>query len=87
MGFGVAADACIYFTFLTGIYNFRNRELVNMRHIPFIAKFTISTMATFAICSRLYSDNVYEPEVYRLALKYRTYFDAEYTKQLQEMDG
>ena len=44
-------------------------------------------MITFAICSRLYSDNVYEPEVYRLALKYRTQFDEEYNKQVMQLDG
>lgn len=85
VGFGAVADALIYFTFFTGIYNFRTRELVNMRKVPFLAKFGVSTVAAFAICRRLYSDNVYKPDVYGLALKYRTQFDEEYKKQL--LDG
>lgn len=30
-GFGVFSNVAVYFAFMSGIYNFRNTELVNMR--------------------------------------------------------
>ena len=77
-GFGLFANATIYFAFMTGIYNFRTYQLVNMRHVPFLAKFAVSTLTAYAMCHKLYEGNIYDPELYRIAIKYRPQFDTEY---------
>ena len=81
VAFGVFANASIYFAFLTGIYNFRTRELVNMRRVPFLAKFAVSRALSIYMCKRLYEKQIYEPDLYRLAIKYRPQFDSDYQKR------
>lgn len=83
VGFGIFANATTYFAFMTGIYNFRTHELVNMRRVPFIVKFAFSTLISVTMCVKLYDNRLYEPEMYRLALKYRPQFDKDYQEQLQ----
>ena len=80
VGFGIFANATIYFSFMTGIYNWRTKELMNMRKVPFLAKFVVSSLTAYVMCKKLYEKQVYEPEVYRIALKYRPQFDSEYQK-------
>ena len=50
VGFGIFANAAVYFAFMTGIYNFRTKELLNMRRVPFLAKFAVSTLAAIYMC-------------------------------------
>lgn len=69
--FGVFTNVAVYFAFMTGIYNFRTRELLNMRRVPFLAKFAVSTLISVYMCRMLYQKQIYEPDVYRLAIKYR----------------
>jgi len=63
---------------MTGIYNFRTKEIINMRSVPFLAKFTVSTIVSVYMCRKLYEKQIYEPDVYRLAIKYRPQYDTEY---------
>ena len=83
--FGIFANATVYFAFFTGIYNFRSTELVNMRKVPFLAKFAASFLVAFTMCGKLWNKQVYEPDVYRLALKYRPQFDEAYKQKVSEL--
>lgn len=49
-----------------------------MRRVPFLAKFLVSTAVSLYMCKKLYEKQIYEPDVYRLALKYRPQYDTEY---------
>jgi hypothetical protein len=73
--FGLFTNFAIYNCFFTGIYNFRTTELLDMRRVPFLAKFAISTALTYYMCSRLWDSNVYQAELYEIALRYRDRFD------------
>lgn len=62
----------------------RNRELLDMRKVPFAAKFTVSSLMAVYMCSRLWDSHIYEAELYNVALKYRKLYDKEYTKLLDK---
>ena len=53
-----------YNCFMTGIYNVRNREIVDMRKVPFVAKFAVSSLVAFYMCNRMWNNNIYEAELY-----------------------
>ena len=74
-GFGMFANFFMYQAFLTGIYNYRQNELLNMRTIPFPVKLGLSSMITGLMCYSLYNDNLYDDQLYSMALKYRDEFD------------
>jgi hypothetical protein len=63
---------------MTGIYNFRTFELLNMRRVPFLIKGGISMFVAYRMTRRLYERKVYDPDIYRLAIKYRAQFDKSY---------
>ena len=65
----------MYQAFLTGIYNYRQRELLNMRKIPFAFKLALSSLVTGTMCYSLYNDNLYDEQLYSMALKYRNEYD------------
>ena len=79
-GFGFIASVLVYNAFFRGIYNFRSRELVNMRHVPFTLKLGLSAFVGIAFSRDMHLKAIYDPDLYRIALKYRTYYDAEYQK-------
>jgi hypothetical protein len=54
VAFGVFTNASFYFAFMSGIYNFRTWELINMRRVPFLAKFAVSTAVSIYMCQMLY---------------------------------
>lgn len=54
MGFGVLANFFVYQAFLTGIYNYRYHELLNMRRVPFVLKIGLSTAVSGYMCHLLY---------------------------------
>ena len=62
--FGAFSNFAIYNCFLTGIYNVRTTELLDMRRVPFAVKFSLSTLVTFYMCKRLWENNIYEAELY-----------------------
>ena len=49
-GFGVFANFFIYQAFLTGIYNYRYHEVLNMRKVPIVLKLAISSSLTGFMC-------------------------------------
>ena len=73
--FGLFSNITIYNCFFSGIYNFRTRELVDMRRVPFLVKFGLSSLIAFSMCKKLWENNIYEAELYEVALKYRDRFD------------
>jgi hypothetical protein len=73
--FGAFTNFAVYNCFLTGIYNFRTWEVMDMRKVPFVAKFGISTLVAYQMCKKLWDHNIYEAELYRIALKYRINYD------------
>lgn len=77
-GFGAFANFAFYNCFLTGIYNFRTKELMDMRRIPFTPKLALSTGLAFYMCKKLWDNNIYEAELYQVALKYREKYDKEF---------
>jgi hypothetical protein len=56
-----------------------------MRKVPFLAKFAASFLVAFTMCGKLWNKQVYEPDVYRLALKYRPQFDEAYKQKVSEL--
>lgn len=76
--FGLFTNFAVYNCFLTGIYNFRTTELVDMRRIPFLAKFAVSSGIALYMCSKLWDSNTYESDLYQVALRYRDRFDKEW---------
>ena len=81
--FGVFTNATVYFAFMTGIYNYRTRELLNMRKVPILVKFAVSSAISLYMCHKLYEKQIYEPELYRLAIKYRAQYDKEFQKKVE----
>ncbi len=73
--FGLFTNFAVYNCFLTGIYNFRQTELLDMRRLPFIVKFGVSSFVAYSMCKKLWDHNIYEAELYKIALKYRDKYD------------
>ena len=46
-----------------------------MRRVPFVAKFAMSSAAAYLLCIKLWNNNIYEAELYEIALKYRDKYD------------
>ena len=82
MGFGIFANAAIYNAFFVGLYNFRTYEVMNMRRVPFPLKICISSLVAGTLCRKLYLKQIYEPELYKVALNYRPEFDREYASRV-----
>jgi len=78
LGFGAFANFFFYQAFLTGIYNYRNHELINMRRIPFVFKVLLSSSISGYMVYKLYNDQLYDEDLYKTALKYRHEFDQDY---------
>ena len=77
-GFAVLTSVLTYYTFFRRIYNFRAREILNMRTIPFPIRFGISTLIGCALSYDMHIKAIYEPDLYRVALKYRPQYDSDY---------
>ena len=78
VGMSSVATFLIYNAFFRGIYNFRAREIVNMRRVPFYIKFGVSAMIGLAIGYDMHIKAIYEPDLYKIALKYRTFYDSDF---------
>jgi hypothetical protein len=65
---------------MIGIWNFRTQEVMDMKRVPFALKFVVSSVAAYMMCSTLWNTNLYDPDLYRLAVKYRHKFDADFDK-------
>ena len=84
VGFASLGSFLIYNAFFRGIYNFRTKEIVNMRNVPFALKFGISVAIGFGIARDVHMKAMYDPDLYRVAIKYRTYYDPAFEKFQQE---
>mmetsp|Transcript_17532 Transcript_17532/g.29565 ORF Transcript_17532/g.29565 Transcript_17532/m.29565 type:complete len:175 (-) Transcript_17532:691-1215(-) len=78
--FGTISNFIFYHAFMTGIYNYRITELVNMRHVPLPVKLSISTMVTGWMIYTLKNDSLYDEQLYQVAVKYRSEYDEEYNE-------
>ena len=76
--FGCFTNFAVYNCFFTGIFDFRTTEIMDMKRVPFLLKFALSTGIAFYMCNRLWDSNIYEAELYEVALKYRDKYDKEY---------
>jgi hypothetical protein len=79
--FGLFTNFAVYNCFLTGIYNFRTTELLDMRRVPFLAKIAVSSGITIYMCRRLWDSNIYEAELYQVSLRYRERYDKDFRVQ------
>lgn len=84
--FGLVSNFIIYQAFFTGIYNYRTRELLNMRKVPLALKLPLSIMISGSMTYALYNDNLYDEQLYSLALKYRSEHDEKYLEQKSSED-
>ena len=72
VGFAFATSFLVYNAFLRGIYNYRAREIINMRSVPTPLKAGLSIGLGIYIARDMHFKSIYEPDLYRIALKYRT---------------
>ena len=84
--YGSFANIFLYQAIMTGIYNYRTHELVNMKRVPFVLKLGFTSLITSSMCYILYNDKLYDEEHYRIALKYRLEHDEKY-KEYMENEG
>ena len=82
VGCALLSTTLIYVTFFRRIYNFRARQLVNMRHVPFMLKFGVSASVGVGFAYDKHIKTIYEPDLYRVALKYRSYYDRDFQQEL-----
>ena len=72
---------------MSGIYNYRQTELLNMRKVPFLVKLGFTSVITSGMCYMLYNDLIYDEHHYKLALKYRSEYDEKYKNEANLPDG
>ena len=46
-----------------------------MRNVPFVLKFSLTCSVSMFMCYRMWEDHIYDPELYKLAVKYRENYD------------
>ena len=51
-----------------------------MRSVPFPLKFGLSALVGISFSRDMHLKAIYDPDLYRIALKYRTYYDEEYKR-------
>jgi len=83
MAYGMFANFFLYHSVMTGIYNYRIHEVLNMKKIPLVFKVGITSAITGSMCYALYNDRLYEEDHYRIALKYRHQHDEKYKEYLE----
>lgn len=72
--YGVLMNVSFYSAFLTGLYQWRSFEF-SMKRIPVVFRLSISTIIAASACNFLYNKQIYNPELYRISLKYRPEYD------------
>ena len=86
-GFAFVSTILTYYTFFRRIYNFRSREILNMRQVPFALRFGISALIGCSISYDMHIKAIYDPDLYRVALKYRSFYDRDFQRELADSDG
>jgi hypothetical protein len=56
-----------------------------MKKVPFTVKIAVSTVASIGMCRKLWNNNLYEAELYAVAIKYRPKFDKRFKEIEEEM--
>ena len=46
--------------------------------MPFAVKFGVAALVSVGLCRDKYLKTIYDPDLYRLALKYRSFYDSDY---------
>lgn len=83
IAYGMFGNFFLYQAVMTGIYNYRVTEMMNMKKVPFVVKFGLVSAVTSSMCYALYNDRLYDEDHYRIALKYRHEHDEKYKEYLQ----
>ena len=83
IAYGTLGNFFLYQAVMTGIYNYRITEIINMKKVPLIIKFGVTSAITGSMCYALYNDRLYDEEHYRIALKYRHEHDEKYKDYLE----
>ena len=78
VGLASTTSFLVYNAFFRGIYNYRAREIINMRKVPFVVKFGISAVVGIAVSRDMHLKAMYDPDLYKVALKYRSYYDTQF---------
>ena len=81
-GFACVSSVLTYYTFFRRIYNFRAREILNMRQVPFALRFGISSLVGCALSYDMHIKAIYEPDLYKVALKYRPQYDKQFLQEI-----
>ena len=58
-----------------------------MRRVPIVFRMTISSLIAASACNFLYNKQIYNPELYRIALKYRPSYDPKGLDQEKEYNN
>ena len=72
--YGILMQSSFYFTFMTGIYQWRTFEY-SMRTCPVPIKLGISLITPLYAVNFLKNKNMYNADLYELAIKYREKYD------------
>jgi len=83
IAYGMFGNFFLYNAVMTGIYNYRITEVLNMKKVPLLVKLGISSAITGSMCYALYNDRLYDEDHYRIALKYRHEHDEKYKDILE----
>ena len=83
MAYGMVGNFFFYQAVMTGIYNYRIHELLNMKKVPLVVKVGLTSAITGSMCYMLYNDRLYDEDNYRIALKYRHEHDEKYKEYLE----
>ena len=78
--FATATTLLTYLTFFRRIYNFRSRELLNMKEVSFALRFGVSSLIGVGLGYDMHTKALYDPSLYKVALKYRSYYDTEFQR-------
>lgn len=54
-----------------------------MRRVPFLVKFAVSSGMAYLMFSRMWDKNIYEAELYAVAIRHRPSFDKDFTSKQQ----
>jgi hypothetical protein len=83
--YGALMNVSFYSAFLTGLYQWRTVEF-SMKTVPMPLKLLLSTAISASCCHMMHSKNIYNPELYKMAMKYRKDFDPDGMEKEKEFE-
>ena len=75
---GLAIHSLFYVSTMRGVYSFRNRVLLDMNKVPRVFKIGISATVAVIACRFGWTANLYDYDLYELALRNRRHFDKQF---------